>query len=130
MYIITVSFFLYYIFHFGFLLVFMIYNVSPCNKLYLQNKEKYVTEITKWIHWILKFGFLNFILVIHCSFIIFILTSFFVHKSDASFDFKITVRDIRYFARSKFSRSLVHKKNVSLIWQVVLKLGYAFYQER
>ena len=31
---------------------------------------------------------------------------------------------MRYFARSKFSRSLVHKKNFSFIWQVVFKLGY------
>ena len=36
--------------------------------------------------------------------------------------------DMRYFARSKFSRSLVHKKNFSLIWQVVLKLEYVFCQ--
>ena len=38
--------------------------------------------------------------------------------------------DMRYFARSKFSRSLVHKKNFSLIWQVVFKLGYVFCHER
>ena len=38
--------------------------------------------------------------------------------------------DIRYFARSKFSRSLVHKKSFSLIWQVVFKLGYMYCQER
>ena len=31
---------------------------------------------------------------------------------------------MRYLARSKFSRSLVHKKNFSFIWQVVFKLGY------
>ena len=31
-------------------------------------------------------------------------------------------------ARSKFSRSLVHKKNFSLIWEVVFKLGYIFCQ--
>ena len=29
----------------------------------------------------------------------------------------------------KFSSSLVHKKNFSLIWQVVFKLGYVFCQE-
>ena len=40
------------------------------------------------------------------------------------------VTDMRYFVRSKFSRSLVHKKNFSLIWQVVFKLGYVFCQER
>ena len=33
---------------------------------------------------------------------------------------------MRYFARSKFSRSLVHKKNFSLIGYVVIKLGYVF----
>ena len=31
---------------------------------------------------------------------------------------------MRYFAKSKFSGSLVHKKNFSLIWQVVFKSGY------
>ena len=36
--------------------------------------------------------------------------------------------DMRYFARSKFSRSLVYKKNFSLRWQVVFKLGYVFCQ--
>ena len=34
--------------------------------------------------------------------------------------------DMGYFARSKFSRSLVHKKNFSLIGQVVFKVGYVF----
>ena len=38
--------------------------------------------------------------------------------------------DMRYFARSKFSKSLVHKKNFRLIWQVVFELGYVFCQER
>ena len=38
--------------------------------------------------------------------------------------------DMRYFARSKSSRSLVHKKNFSLIRQVVFKLEYTFCQER
>ena len=33
------------------------------------------------------------------------------------------VADMRYFARSKFSMSLVHKKNFSLIWQVVFRLA-------
>ena len=38
---------------------------------------------------------------------------------------------MRYFARTKFVGSLVHKKNFGLIWQVVLiiwydKLGYLF----
>ena len=37
---------------------------------------------------------------------------------------------MRYFAKSKLSRSLVHKKNFSLIQQVAFKLGYVFYQER
>ena len=30
-------------------------------------------------------------------------------------DIKVTVADMRYFARSKFPKSLVHKKNVSLM---------------
>ena len=30
---------------------------------------------------------------------------------------KAAATDMRYFARSKFSKSLVHKKNFSLIWQ-------------
>ena len=38
--------------------------------------------------------------------------------------FEAAATDMRYFARSKFSRSLVHKKNFSLIWQVVFKSGY------
>ena len=36
------------------------------------------------------------------------------------------VTDMRYFAGSKFSMTLVHKKNFSLIWQVVFKLGAVF----
>ena len=48
-----------------------------------------------------------------------------------SFDwFKGAVTDIRYFASSKFSWSLVHKKNFGLIWQVVFKLGYVLFQKR
>ena len=43
---------------------------------------------------------------------------------------KGAVTDMRYFARSKFSMSLAHKKNFSLIGQVVFKLGYVFCQER
>ena len=39
-------------------------------------------------------------------------------------------RDMRYFARSKYCSSLVHRKHFSLIWQVVFKLGYVFYHER
>ena len=38
--------------------------------------------------------------------------------------------DIGYFASSKFSRSLVHKKNFSLILQVVYKLRCIFCKER
>ena len=37
---------------------------------------------------------------------------------------------MRYFARSKLSRSLVEKRNFNLICQVVFKLGYLFDQER
>ena len=54
-------------------------------------------------------------------------------KKNAYFDKKsITgaVTDMIYFARSKFSLSLVHKKNFSLIWQVVFRLGYVFCQGR
>ena len=39
---------------------------------------------------------------------------------------KVAVADMRYFSRSKFSRSLVHKKNYSLLWQVVFKFIYLF----
>ena len=44
--------------------------------------------------------------------------------------FKVAAADMRCFARSNFYRSLVHKKNFTLIWQVVFKLGYIFCQER
>ena len=44
--------------------------------------------------------------------------------------FKAAVTDIRYFARSKFSRSLVHKKNFDLIWQVAFKLKTFFVSGR
>ena len=47
-----------------------------------------------------------------------------------SSDLKGAAADMRHFARSKFSRSLVHRKNFSLIGQVVFKLGYVFCQER
>ena len=43
---------------------------------------------------------------------------------------KVAVTNMRYFARSKFSRSLVHKRNFSLIQKVVFKLEYVFCQER
>ena len=36
--------------------------------------------------------------------------------------FKAAAADMRYFARSKFSRSLVHKKKFSLIWQSVFQV--------
>ena len=38
---------------------------------------------------------------------------------------KAAAIDIKYFARSKDLRSLVHKKIFALIWQVVFKLGIA-----
>ena len=41
---------------------------------------------------------------------------------------KGTVTDMRYFARSKLSRSLVHKKNFSLTRQLVFKLRYLFFK--
>ena len=50
--------------------------------------------------------------------------------NDWKYILKVAVIDMRYFARSKFSMSLVLQKNFSLIWQVVFKLGYAFCQER
>ena len=37
---------------------------------------------------------------------------------------------MRYFAASKFSRSLVHKKNFGLIWQAAFKLEFLFLQGR
>ena len=37
--------------------------------------------------------------------------------------FKAAATDMRYFARSKFSRSLVHKKNFSLIGEVLFRSG-------
>ena len=43
---------------------------------------------------------------------------------------KVAATDMRYVARSKLSRSLVHKKNFSFIWKVVFKLGYLFCQWR
>ena len=45
-------------------------------------------------------------------------TSFFVEH----------LRDVRYFARSKFLTSSVHKKDFGLIWQVGFKLKHLFYQ--
>ena len=44
--------------------------------------------------------------------------------------FKVAATDMKYFARSKFSRSLVYKRNFSLIWLVVFKLGYVFFVNR
>ena len=53
-----------------------------------------------------------------------------VYERNNELYWKGAVTDMRYFARSKLSRNLVHKKNFSLIWQVVFKLGYVFCQER
>ena len=39
---------------------------------------------------------------------------------------KAAATDMRYFARSKFLGSLVHKENFGMILQVVFKLGYLF----
>ena len=44
--------------------------------------------------------------------------------------FKVAATDMRYFARSKLSRSFVQKKNFRVIWQLVFKLGYLLGQER
>ena len=43
---------------------------------------------------------------------------------------KAAVTIIRYFARSKFSTSFVHKKSFDLIWNVSFKLKYLFCQGR
>ena len=53
-----------------------------------------------------------------------------LNEEDFLINIKGAVTDMRYVARSTFSRSLVHKKSFSLIWQVVFKLGYRFCQER
>ena len=39
---------------------------------------------------------------------------------------KVAVIDMRHLARSKFSRSLVRKKNFGLMWREVFKLDYLF----
>ena len=44
--------------------------------------------------------------------------------------FKAARTDTRYFARSKFSRILVHKRNFGFIWHVVFKSEYLFCQGR
>ena len=41
---------------------------------------------------------------------------------------KAAATDMRYFAKSKLSRSLLQKKNFNLIWQAVFKLRYLFCQ--
>ena len=65
-----------------------------------------------------------------CLFIYLLIYSFIYLSMYLTLKLKAAATDMRYFARSKFSRSLVHKKNFSLIWQVVFKLGYVFCQER
>ena len=45
-------------------------------------------------------------------------------------ELKAATADMRYSARSKFSMSLVHKKSFGLIWEVVFKLRYLFYNAR
>ena len=42
----------------------------------------------------------------------------------------MTATDTRRFARNNKSRSLVHKKNLALMWHVVFKLEYLFCQAR
>ena len=37
----------------------------------------------------------------------------------ANIRFKVATADMRYFARSKFSKSLIQKKNFSLVWEVL-----------
>ena len=47
---------------------------------------------------------------------------------DKKWMFKVGATGMRYFAKSKRSKSLVLKKTFSLIWQVAFKLGYLFCQ--
>ena len=57
-------------------------------------------------------------------------TALIKNDSGIYYAFKGAATDMRYFARSKFSRSLVYKKSFSLIWKLVFKVGYLFWQER
>ena len=43
----------------------------------------------------------------------------YLSKTRSWVNIKVAATDVRYFARSKFSRSLVYKKNFSLILQVI-----------
>ena len=63
-------------------------------------------------------------------FIDFICISPYSHLGKVLSSFKAAATCMRYFARSKFFRSLVHKKNFGLIWQVAFKLGCLFCQVR
>ena len=81
--------------------------------------------------------FTFFQLVFFLMFLFFLIFKFYVLFANKSIipwffnvQYKAAVKNIRYFARSKISSSLVHKKSFSLIWQVVFKLGYFFCQER
>ena len=47
-------------------------------------------------------------------------------KEQISKTIKTAAPDTKYFVRSRFSRSLVQKKNFGLIWQVVFKLNTFF----
>ena len=57
-----------------------------------------------------------------------------IKKAEKSTSFlnevEAAVTDLRYFARNKFSKCLVDKKNFDLIWHVVFKLRYLFCQGR
>ena len=53
-----------------------------------------------------------------------------INWTHQTFFVKAATTNMRYFARSRISRNLVHKKNIGLIWQVVFKLGYLFCQGR
>ena len=50
------------------------------------------------------------------------------NRQDSVVTKRLKSTDMRYFASSKFSKSLVHKKNFSLVWQVLFKLEYLFCQ--
>ena len=39
---------------------------------------------------------------------------------------KVAATDMRYFIRSKFWRSLVHKKNFGLMWLIIFTIEYFF----
>ena len=47
-----------------------------------------------------------------------------IHKERFQKAFEVAATDMKFFARSKLSKSFVHKKQFGLIWQLVFKLGF------